>query len=164
MPGVRTGWRTGKGLIATREYRIGLDQYGISKWAYEELRAFCRQYPEKKRKADELLGIRSHDHTEQSGDGRAALPRGGGVGDPTASAAIQRERYMRDIDLIDSAAAETEGGRWARALIKSACYGIPYDQISKAIMPTSNRNAFFRARREFFYRLDRKKNGGPTCD
>ena len=34
--------------------RIKLDQYNISKFAYDELSAFCKQYPEKKQKLTEM--------------------------------------------------------------------------------------------------------------
>ena len=40
-----------------RSYRIKLDEMGITRWQYEELKAFCRQYPEKKAQAAELLGV-----------------------------------------------------------------------------------------------------------
>lgn len=144
-------------MIHIRHCRISLDAYGIDKWAYDELRAFCRQYPDKKRKADALIGIQSHDRTEQAtyrGQTVGVCMSGGnGVGDPTALSAERRERYLADVAIIEDAARETAGGAWYRALVKNACYGIPYECINRAIMPTSNRNAFFAARREFFYRL-----------
>lgn len=62
----------------------------------------------------------------------------------------QRERAHK----IEEAAEQTRGGGWKDALIANCCTGIKYEQIDADMMPTSNRNAFFAARREFFSRLD----------
>lgn len=55
---------------------------------------------------------------------------------------------------IREAAEKTQGGGWEKALIENCCIGKRYEQLDGASMPTSNRNAFFAARREFFRRLD----------
>lgn len=39
-----------------REYRIKLDKYGIDKYEYLELRAFCLQYPQKRKRLHLLSG------------------------------------------------------------------------------------------------------------
>ena len=38
-----------------RENRVNLTRYGISRFAYQELKAFCRQYPEKKAMAEACI-------------------------------------------------------------------------------------------------------------
>lgn len=140
--------------------------WGISRYAYEELRAFCWQYPEKRKQADMLLGIGAHSgietyHVEKVDEsGRKCkveygevMPRGGGISDPTASAALRRDRYLADCDLIDRVARQTDGGGWENALILNCCYRVGYANIDPSILPTSHRNAFFQAKREFFFRL-----------
>ena len=137
----------------------------ISRYAYEELRAFCWQYPEKRKQADMLLGLGAHCgvttfHVQQGGktvEYGEVLPRGGGRNDPTAQTALRRECYLQDCDLIERVARETEGGGWFNALILNCCYRVGYASIDPAIMPSSHRNAFFRAKREFFYRLHEAK-------
>ena len=62
----------------------------------------------------------------------------------------QRARAQR----IEDTARQTRGGGWETALLASCCDGKKYEQIDPETMPTSNRNAFFAARREFFSRLD----------
>lgn len=143
--------------------------WGISRYAYEELRAFCWQYPEKRKQADMLLGIGAHSAVttlhRKIGDKEIevgeVMPRGGGKSDPTAQTAMRRDRYLRDCDLIDRVARETDGGGWENALILNCCYRVGYADIAPAILPSSHRNAFFQAKREFFFRLNeaRYENG-----
>lgn len=145
-----------------REYRLNMSMWGISRWAYEELKAFCRQYPEKKAEANALLGVRSSCHvveyTEGSGDKKKTLgtvmPRGNATSNPVEDVIMKRLRLLEDCDLIDRVAGETDGGDWKEALILNCCYGKGYELLDPAILPTSKRNAFFQARREFFYRLN----------
>lgn len=156
-----------------REYRINVSMWGISRWAYEELKAFCRQYPEKKAEANALLGIRASSHVEEYKDGRGntlgtVQPKGNMTSNPVEDVIIKRMRLLEDCDLIDRVAAETDGGAWKEALILNCCYGKGYEYIDRAIIQTSRRNAFFRARREFFYRLQEAKqrrgwNGGTDA-
>ena len=127
-----------------------LEQYGITRWEYRELYAFCRQYQYKKAKARDLLGVSSH------AAGRAK--RGGSVGRPTESAVVRRIRILEDIEIIERAAHDTAEGLWYTALISNCCIGRPYTAIPPEQLPTSNRNDFFRARREFFLRLYQLKN------
>ena len=101
---------------------IKLDEYGIDAWEYRELKAFCRQFPAKRRRA-------------------------------------RRDAAARDdVRLIRDTATQTSGGDWAEVLIDNVCYGVSFEHLDQAKMPTSNRNAFFRARREFFYLLFKAKN------
>lgn len=141
-----------------REYRPKLQEMGISKWAYEELRAFCRQYPEKKAQAAALLGIRGGSRVQEAKDERGheigvVMPPTIRISSPTAEAAIKRVMLLKDCDMIDSVARMVDDGQWERALILNCCYGVGYDFIDPAILPTSGRNAYFAARREFFFRL-----------
>lgn len=125
-------------------------QIGISKNRYIELLHFCRQYPEWKIEANSLLGLRA---VNQDGQ-----PRGTGKSDPVASAAERRESLTRKIDLVDECAKKIKNGQWYAAIIQNVCIGRSYSQLDATIMPTSYRQAFFSARREFFDLLDKKKD------
>ena len=128
-----------------REYRINMSMWGISRWAYEELKAFCRQYPEKKAEADALLGVRSVCHvveyTVGEGDKRQTLgtvmPRGNTTSNPVEDTILKRLRLLEDCDLIDRVAGATDGGDWKEALILNCCYGKGYELLDPAILPTS---------------------------
>ena len=114
---------------------------GLSRWRYLELRAFCRQYDEKKRQAARLLGVSS-----PRSDG---LPGGSGSGDPVWSAVRRRERLVEDCRVIEQAAfaADPVGHR---ALLKNVTQGIRYEETGYY----GCRSDFFRARRRFFAKLD----------
>ena len=127
-------------------------QIGISKDRYIELLHFCRQYPEWKIEANSLLGIKG-----MKMDGQ---PRGTSKTDPVATAAERRECLTRKIDLVDECAKRIKGGEWYAAIIQNVCMGRAYAQLDATIMPTSLRQAYFAARREFFDLLDKKKDQG----
>lgn len=123
-------------------------QIGISKDRYRELLHFCRQYPEWKTEANSLLGIRA-----VKNDG---LPHGSGKSDPVAMAAERREKLMAKIGIVDECAKLIEGGSWYAAIIQNVCIGRAYEKMDRALMPTSNKHAFFTKRQEFFRLLDEK--------
>lgn len=123
-------------------------QIGISRDRYIELLHFCRQYPEWKREANSLLGVRP-----MKADG---LPKGNGITDPVAMAAERRDRLMDKIAIVDECAREVGNGNWYAVIIQNVCIGRPYTQIDQALMPTAFKNQFFLMRREFFKLLDQK--------
>lgn len=123
-------------------------QIGISKDRYIELLHFCRQYPEWQMEAASMLGLRAI-----AADGQ---PHGTKKSDPVAAAAERRDVLMRKIDIVDVCAREAGGSEWYVAIIQNVCMGRPYSQIDPALMPTSNRHAYFVRRREFFSILDKR--------
>ena len=124
-------------------------QIGISQDRYQELLHFCRQYPEWKTEANSLLGIRAI-----KVDG---LPHGNGTSDPVHMAAERREKLMEKIAIVDECARAIEDGEWHAAIIQNVCIGKSYSQMDRALMPTSDSNAFFKRRREFFDILNKRK-------
>ena len=125
-------------------------QIGISQDRYRELLHFCRQYPEWKTEANSLLGIRAI-----RADGQ---PHGNGKSDPVAVAAEKRERLIEKIRIVDECAMAIDGGVWFASFIQNVCIGKPYEQMDRALMPTSDRNAYFKKRREFFDLLNKKRS------
>ena len=125
-------------------------QIGISQDRYRELLHFCRQYPEWKTEANSLLGIRAI-----KADG---LPHGNGKSDPVAVAAEKRERLIEKIKIVDDCALAIDGGMWYASIIQNVCIGKAYEQMDRALMPTSDRNAYFKKRREFFDLLNKRKS------
>lgn len=128
-----------------RDYNIKLDDYGISKWEYLELKAFCRQYDDKRRKAADILSLHSQD--------LSGVPHSTISGNPTEMAAIRRSIILDDVLDIEAAAGHVGNGRWFKVLIDSCCRAVPYNLLDKNKMPSSSRQAFFQARREFFWML-----------
>ena len=124
-------------------------QIGISASRYSELLHYCRQYPEWKTEANSLLGIRAIKMDGQ--------PHGNGKSDPVSMAAERREKLIEKITIVDDCAREIDGGVWYSSIIQNVCMGRSYTQLDRALMPTSDANAFFRRRREFFDILNKRK-------
>lgn len=124
-------------------------QINITLGRYEELKGFCKQYDGWKEEARSLLGI-----SALNVDG---MPHGTGKSDPVARAAERRERLLAKISIIDGC-AKAGGEEWAEALIEHVCRCKPWKVIKEtngAILPTSDANAFYRHRREFFEMLNK---------
>jgi len=85
------------------------------------------------------------------------MPHGSGAGNPTASAAERRAGLLAKIQLVDDCAAAVGNGRWYAAIIQNVCLNRPYSMLSITVLPNSNRNAFFSARKAFFLELDKRK-------
>ena len=132
-----------------RNYVPHYQKYGLSTARYNELRAFCLQYPLWRAEAESLLGVGAQRYS--------SMPHGSGVGDPVARAAERRERLNDKIHLVEEAARAVDGGKWFAALIQNCCMGRGLSAIDQTILPTSNRNAYFVARRAFYVYLDEKK-------
>ena len=123
-------------------------QIGISQDRYTELLHFCRQYPDWKTEANSLLGIKAIKMDGQ--------PHGSGKSDPVAMAAEKRDRLLTKIKLVDDCAKDVGEGEWYAALIQNVCIGKSYEQLDKALMPTSFRQEFFVKRRQFFELLNKR--------
>ena len=114
-----------------RERDLKLDKYRISGNRYRELKYFCRQYREKQSQMQAIADI------------MAPLRYGD---------AERWEMLQKELQMIDQAAMETDA-EIAGYIIKNVADAIPYEYLG---VPCS-RSAFFRARKKFFWILDRKK-------
>lgn len=135
--------------MTMRHYIPHWETIGIKKERYLELLHFCRQYPDWKTEAASLVGPR--------GVNLDGMPHGSGAGNPTASAAERRAGLLAKIQLVDDCAASVGNGRWYAAIIQNVCLNRPYSMLSITVLPNSNRNAFFAARKAFFAELDKRK-------
>ena len=138
------------------------DDYGISRERYQELKHFCLQYQDKKRRAS-MLGGYDIPAVNMEGTGGHT----GGVSSPTERAAIRNyqkaERALRDCRMIEEAAlwATAAGGyqkSW-RAILRAVSEGVGYDKIiTRYSIPFSVAD-FYAIRRAFFWRLDELQQG-----
>ena len=113
-----------------RKYSVRMGAFDIGKWEFQEVEALARRYRANKRRADVLEKCKS---PGVHGEAYAAM------------------RW--ECAIVERAFADTADGEWTKALEQACCDGAAYEDIDPAIMPTSNRNAFFAARREFYWRL-----------
>lgn len=127
------------------------DDYRISKHRYQELKAFCLQYEEKKNKIQYGLSSVQND----------GAPAGGGVGRPTERQAIDNEQYKKDCLMIEEAAVRANPGIW-KYIMKSVTLGLPYEFIEydeeQGKIPMC-RSDFYGTRRKFYAILNELKIG-----
>ncbi len=129
--------------------KINLDQYGISRAAYEELRAFCLQYDEKLARLNDTYSLKS---PQMSG-----MPHGGKVSNPTERAGEIAIRYREDVDIIVNTAKEVDP-ELAPFIVKNVTTekNPPWVLKARYGMEASER-AFNHKRRQFYYLLALKK-------
>lgn len=113
-----------------RKYRVRMGAFDVGKWEFQEVEALARRYPAMKRRAEVLEKCNA---TGVHGEAYTAI--------------------LWECSIVDDALKSTGGGKWEKALEQSCCRGVPYVDIDPADMPTSNKNDFARARREFYWRL-----------
>lgn len=109
-----------------------LDEMNLDKERYLELQHYCLQFPE---------WIKAMNELDRAGIQESA----------------QRRIISRNLATVGRCAADAGPG-WADALIANICYGVPLAQLEPAQLPTMNRAAYFRVRREFFRLLDLRRN------
>lgn len=133
------------------ERDLKLDEYAISKYAYEELKAFCLQYPEKKRKIADLHNpIRSINY-----DG---MPHGTNPGEPTAAAAEQAAKLSKDCEIIEQSAIEADSGIYQEILKNVTHPRTGYWELRCVDEIPCSKKYFYKQRRKFFYILAKRKN------
>jgi hypothetical protein len=120
-----------------------LTERRLTRLEYQQVRVFCKRYPEMKSQAAQLLGVGAQSYDP--------MPHGKGIpSDPVSAAAMRRLKLLENVSMIDNAALAIDGGRWARALILNACYGVSWEKLPAETMRTSHKQAFFTVRRAFF--------------
>ena len=127
------------------------DDYGISRHRYEELKAFCLQYNEKKAKIS--YGLKG---VVQDGQ-----PHGSSTGNPTEAAAIRNTIYLKDCEMIEQAAIAASAEIYAY-IIKSVTNDLSYQFIEydkKLGRIPMGINEFYGYRRLFYHYLDKIKIG-----
>ncbi|MBR5202691.1 MAG: hypothetical protein IKW45_05450 [Clostridia bacterium] len=129
-------------------YNIRLDKYGISKAAFEELRAFCFQYEEKKAKIKDAVYFKNTDYSK--------VRISDGVKDPTEKAFEIAEKYREDVELIEKTAKEVDEflAPW---IIKGVTQDLSTLSLISRGMPAC-RNVYNQKRRQFYCLLALKKH------
>lgn len=133
------------------------EDYGISKFRYRELKNFCLQYEEKKKKINR--GMSSPKHDGMPGGSRC-------IKSPVENQAIENVMNLKDIRMIEEAAVAADPTVWC-FLIKSVTQDMPYEYIqyneTGEKIPMC-RNDFYGTRRYFFFILHKLKLGYKSTD
>lgn len=124
------------------------EDYGISKYRYRELKAFCLQYPEKKEKLS--YGLTAHGPSFGSA---------GRIGRPTENQAISNSPYAKDCLMIENTAAEASG-EIAPWILASVTEDLSYEELELhpelGRVPVCKKD-FYGIRRKFYSYLDYKR-------
>lgn len=143
--------------------KLTWDDYGISKERYRELRYFCLQYAEKKKKAAQCTDYGISGIKYDSVGGHSS-----NVSSPAENNVIRgitkQERYLRDVRMINEAAiwAATISGfpkAW-NVLLWSVTRDYGYDRLCQRynFVPWCKPD-FYAVRRAFFSLLNDLQNG-----
>lgn len=121
--------RTVKGVDITRNYqRKRNNRYWLPDDVYRRALAHVRAYPELCRRRDDII------FSSPSGEG----PRAGGVGDPTASKAMQLDRIEDDIAAVDRALSKIPK-EYRQGLVDNLAFGKPMYALQGACVETWSR-------------------------
>ncbi|MGI6349895.1 MAG: hypothetical protein ACOXZ0_08325 [Eubacteriales bacterium] len=132
-----------------RHYDIKLDKYEISPYRYRELLNFCLQYDEKKDKLEHYYSVpATHPKIDYVQDTNTT--------NPTQDKAIPAARLSHDVKLIEQTAIEADNEIY-QYLLMNVTNQIPYSYLRYTLKMPCGKNKFYRARRKFFYLLDKKK-------
>lgn len=127
------------------------DDYGISRNRYQELKAFCLQYDEKKSKILRGTGGMNYD----------GMPHGSGDGKVLENQAIRNVMYREDCEMIEKA-AEKASITLSPYILKSVTNDLPYEYIEydeKYGRVPVGKTDFYAYRRLFYHILDSMKSG-----
>jgi len=117
---------------------LKLENYGISKELYNELRWFCLQYPAKVKR---LNTLRNGFNDFRLSD----VPQGTDVSKPTEKRALRALRIREDIEAIEQAAIMVDAELY-QYILRNVTEGVRFEELD---VPCGRRQ-FFEARRVFF--------------
>lgn len=122
----------------------------ISKHRYYELKHFCLQYPEWKRKLQEANYIRSSSVVKL--DGKVQIEYVDKVGDE----AVRLEKYKRKVNMVEEACnmADPELQLY---LLKALTEGVTFEYLKMVMKMPCGRSSFYKAYRKAFWILDKIK-------
>ena len=132
-----------------RKQGLRLKDQEISFAAYSELKAFCLQYEEKKRRLADVYGGGWGHRTE--------MPRGNTCADPTAHRAEIAAKLSNDVELIEKTAKEVDDSI-ATYLLKNVTQEWTWDAMKLHDNIPIGRRQFYAARKRFVFLLALKKD------
>jgi hypothetical protein len=137
---------------------LKLDEYGISKHRYQELRSFCLQYNEWR---DEL----KYNTDTVKSKGITDMPLSTSDSNATEDLIIKRQELFDKCSIVEQtlikAIADTYNGEWEdiypKILKGIVNEGINYNYLDEILNIQCGRNTYYKIRRYFFYLLSKTK-------
>ena len=131
-----------------RKQGLKLKGQEISFAAYSELKAFCLQYNEKRKRLKDLYGFTS--------ERDPGMPKGNMCADPTAHRAEVAAKLSTDVELIEKTAQEVDASI-ANYLLKNVTEEWTWDAMKLHYNIPIGRRQFYAARKNFFFLLALRK-------
>lgn len=125
------------------------NEFYISKHRYYELKHFCLQYPEWKKRLKELSYILPTD---------VGMPKSytNKPGDPTTKLVEERERYLHNIALLKQVSKDTDDILGEYVLL-AVTIGLPYDKLRASTDIPCCRDTYYYFYRKFMWLLDKER-------
>ncbi len=127
---------------------LNLSKYGISPKRYRELYYFCLQYEEMKEKLKSIYALQSSKFDSNIQSNVAS--------DPTQKKAIAAAKISKDLEIIEQTAIEADDEIY-QYLLMNVTNQIPYTYLRYDLGMPCGHDKFYKARRRFYYLLDKKK-------
>lgn len=124
-------------------------KYHINKERFYELKHFCLQYPEWKKKYLNLSGYMSSNPMNEI--------RSCNVADITANCAIDREFYSKRITMIQQC-SEAADHELANYILKAVTEELSYEYLKGMLDIPCCRKTYYDRYRKFFYILDKVRD------
>lgn len=125
------------------------NRYYINRHRYYELKHFCLQYPVWKKAYESLDGL------SRRPDDLLGIQRSG-IANPTARAAEAKAEFYRRMELVESAASETDDAVGVYILF-GVTEGLPYEKLKLRYPVPCSRDTYYALYRKFFWILDKKR-------
>lgn len=127
------------------------NKYWISKHRYLELKHFCMQYEEWKRRYEYL------ERFESGSNGVVRVYSARTVHtDPTQQLAVEKAYFANNIDMVEKAAQQADGflGNY---ILKAVTEGKSYNYLKTVLNIPCDKNTYYERYRRFFWLLSRKR-------
>lgn len=127
---------------------LKLSKYNISPKRYRELYYFCLQYEEMKERIESIYSLQSTklDNNIQSNS----------TSDATQKKALAAEKLSKEVELIEQTAIAA-GSEIYQYLLMNVTNQVPYTYLRYDMGMPCGEKYFYKARRKFFYLLDKNK-------
>ena len=133
-----------------KKWKIKLSKYGISASRYDELKAFCKQYPEWKEYLRNEVGQPQSPIISDMPKSPNSNP------DKILNLVSRRVEFETKAKLVEDTAREADPEFW-ECLIKNICFNSSITCLQMMDGMPLSQNAFYNKRRYFFYLLDQRK-------
>lgn len=124
-------------------------KYHINKERFYELKHFCLQYPEWKKKYLNLSGFMTSNPMNEI--------RSTNIADITANCAIDREFYSKRIAMIQQC-SEAADHELANYILKAVTEELSYEYLKGMLDIPCGRKMYYDRYRKFFYILDKVRD------